>query len=132
MPGQTQSIPTRSPNRQTGHRTQKKPENTNTNPCINKRSQDTAQTTGPIMSENSKNTTNSAQNVPGKQGRPLKFQDPEELQLKIDAYFTHCDNTIINKQHVTGKGDIVIIPTPTPYTMAGLAAWLEISLKNLL
>lgn len=80
----------------------------------------------------SDSTENNEKPVKNLGGRPLKFQDPEKLQQRIDAYFEHCDNTIIKKQHVTGKGEIIVVPTPTPYTMAGLAAWLEISRKNLL
>ena len=40
-------------------------------------------------------------------GRPLKFKSVEELQDKIDAYFEECD-----------KND-------EPYTVSGLACWLE-------
>ena len=40
-------------------------------------------------------------------GRPLKFQSVEEMQEIIDSYFLHCDEN--NK----------------PYTMSGLASWLE-------
>jgi len=64
-------------------------------------------------------------------GRPPKYTDTKTLQADVDAYFVHCDNTVINKQHVTGKVDIVIIPTPTPYTMAGLAYWLDMTRETL-
>jgi hypothetical protein len=40
-------------------------------------------------------------------GRPLKFKSVEELQNKIDAYFEYCDSN--NK----------------PYTISGLACWLD-------
>lgn len=40
-------------------------------------------------------------------GRPLKFKSVEELQNKIDAYFEYCDSN--NK----------------PYTVSGLACWLD-------
>ncbi len=45
--------------------------------------------------------------VPGKGGRPLKFESPEELQEKIDRYFEECD---LNK---------------VLYTVCGLAVALE-------
>ena len=66
--------------------------------------------------------------MPG--GRPRKYDNREDLQRDIDAYFAKCDNTIIKKQHVTGKG-ITIVETPTPYTMAGLAVALDMSRETL-
>mgnify|MGYP003386204484 CR=1 FL=1 len=42
-----------------------------------------------------------------KLGRPLKFQDPAEMQAKIDAYFVKCDVEEI------------------PYTITGLAYALD-------
>lgn len=47
-------------------------------------------------------------------GRPLKFNNIEELQKKIDNYFDNCDNL--------GK----------PYTITGLAVALDTSRKVLL
>ena len=64
-------------------------------------------------------------------GPPLKFPDPVEFARKVDAYFDHCQNTIITKQVVSAK-EIVKVETPTPPTMAGLAAWLGISRFRLL
>ena len=63
--------------------------------------------------------------------RPPSWDDPEKMSAAIDQYFCECDTTLIHKQHVTGKGDIVIVPTPTPYTMAGLALALRISRETL-
>ena len=63
--------------------------------------------------------------------RPLKIESPDQLQAVIDAYFKECDNHIIKRQHVTGKGDIIVIETPEPYTMAGLACALGISRETL-
>lgn len=47
-------------------------------------------------------------------GRPLKFKSVEELQEKIDSYFEYCDE----KQK--------------PYTITGLAGWLDTSRETLL
>ena len=63
--------------------------------------------------------------------RPRKITSLPDLETAIDAYFDHCDNTIITRQHVTGKGDIVLVDTPTPYTMAGLAYYLDMSKETL-
>lgn len=46
-------------------------------------------------------------------GRPKKFNSPEDLQDKVDAYFEECD--------MNGK----------PYTMSGLALALDIDRKTL-
>lgn len=64
-------------------------------------------------------------------GRPPKWTDPEALQKAVDQYFVECDNHIIKKQHVTGKG-IIIVETPEPYTMAGLADALDVDRITLL
>ena len=65
-----------------------------------------------------------------KTGRPRIFESVEQMQVAIDAYFKRCDETIIKKQHVTGKG-VTIVETPTPYTMAGLARALNMDRKTL-
>jgi len=49
--------------------------------------------------------------MPG--GRPLKFKSVEELSTKIDAYFSFCDE----------KGK--------PYTVSGLAVYLDCGIKTL-
>ena len=49
-----------------------------------------------------------------KVGRPLKFQSVSELQKKIDSYFEDRD--------ATGK----------PYTITGLALWLDASSRECL
>jgi len=64
-------------------------------------------------------------------GRPLKFKSPEELQKKIDAYFEHCDNTIIKIQHPFSKG-ITTVKTSKPYDIAGLASFLDTNRQTLL
>uniref|UniRef100_A0A6M3IIT0 Putative terminase small subunit n=1 Tax=viral metagenome TaxID=1070528 RepID=A0A6M3IIT0_9ZZZZ len=63
-------------------------------------------------------------------GRPPKYDDENTLQQHIDDYFADCDNTVINKQ-VVQKGEIILVPTPKPYTMAGLARALEMSRETL-
>ena len=47
-------------------------------------------------------------------GRPLKFQTVDELETLIEGYFTHCD---MEKE---------------PYTITGLALWLDTSRETLL
>jgi len=47
-------------------------------------------------------------------GRPLKFKTPEDLEEMVDGYFTNCD---LEKK---------------PYTITGLALWLDTSRETLL
>lgn len=63
-------------------------------------------------------------------GRPLKYTDPQKMQKDINAYFDKCDDTLIKRKHVTGKGAIDV-EIPTPYTMAGLAAALSMGRTTL-
>lgn len=63
-------------------------------------------------------------------GRPPCWEDRDAFQKAVDNYFTHCDKTLIIRQHVTGKG-IIKVKTPTPYTMAGLARALDMSRETL-
>lgn len=56
-------------------------------------------------------------------GRPLKFKSVEELQKKIDDYFYSCDShtsKVVNK-----LGQIIDYPDPEPYTLTGLAYFLD-------
>lgn len=64
-------------------------------------------------------------------GRPLAYQSASELEAAVNAYFADCDSKIINKQ-VVQKGIIVEVPTPTPYTMAGLARALNVDRMTLI
>lgn len=64
-------------------------------------------------------------------GRPVLFDDRVAFQKAVDEYFEECDKNLIKKQHVTGKGEIIIIETPEPYTMAGLAHHLGMSRETL-
>lgn len=61
--------------------------------------------------------------MPG--GRPLKYNDPQELQHKIDAYFEYCDNYVVIDDEGNEK------PAPKPYTVSGLARWLDIDTETL-
>lgn len=54
-------------------------------------------------------------------GRPKKFSSIEELENAIEAYFEKCDNGMKNGE-----------PFPTPYTLEGLAAELEMDRHTLL
>ncbi len=54
-----------------------------------------------------------------------KYTDVDLFQAKVDEYFIECDNNVIKKQVVAG-GKVIVIETPEPYTMAGLAHHLNI------
>lgn len=47
-------------------------------------------------------------------GRPLKFETPEQLESLVESYFTMCDQE------------------KKPYTITGLAIWLDTSRETLL
>ncbi|MDA3807753.1 MAG: terminase small subunit [Thiomicrorhabdus sp.] len=49
----------------------------------------------------------------GTVGRPKCWDSPEELQAQIDTYFNHCDNK------------------EKPYTIAGLAVFLEVDRQTI-
>lgn len=57
-------------------------------------------------------------------GRPRKYSDVQELQDKIDEYFTICDSTVLNE---TARG----MPINKPYTIEGLAVHLECSIQTI-
>lgn len=64
---------------------------------------------------------------------PIKkpiYTDSELFQAKVNEYFEICDATVIKKQVVAG-GKVIIIKTPEPYTMAGLAYHLDIERQTL-
>jgi hypothetical protein len=65
-----------------------------------------------------------------KVGQPLKFKSVEELQTKIDDYFDYCDNRIVNV--LDKKGEVQKVKQPRPYTLAGLAYYLDTDRKTLL
>jgi hypothetical protein len=62
-------------------------------------------------------------------GRPKKFANVEDLQLLIDEYFEWCDGrmeTVLSKE-----GELVTKPSPRPYTVEGLAVWLDMDRATL-
>ena len=63
-------------------------------------------------------------------GRPLKFTSVEELEEKIQQYFDECDSRVVTK--VTKQGDIVDVNMPRPYTLSGLACYLDCNRQTLL
>lgn len=58
---------------------------------------------------------------------PLAFSDPKELDSKIEAYFSHCENTADTRQLKSGD---IRIRKQQP-TMIGLAVWLGCSKDTL-
>ena len=62
--------------------------------------------------------------------RPKKFDNVEELQLLIEEYFAYCDSQ--TKTVLTKKGELVVIPHPKPYTVQGLAVYLDCTMETLL
>lgn len=89
-------------------------------------------------------------------GRPLKFQSVEELQTMIDLYFQDCDKRTDTREwshdeiieddqgktvcaacgkRPNTKGCMVVsgeLKLPRPYTVTGLAVWLDTSRQTLL
>jgi len=65
-----------------------------------------------------------------KGGRPLKFETPEKLQVKIDEYFDRCDTG----KMVTKIQNWLVLKAkaPYPYTVEGLCVYLDIDRKTLL
>lgn len=65
--------------------------------------------------------------------RPLKFSSPEDMQSKIDAYFEYC-NARTKKEVVKTKDyyEVIEMPDPTPYTVYGLADFLDCDADTLL
>lgn len=61
-------------------------------------------------------------------GRPRKYNS-ETLKEYIDNYFNHCDSN--SKKVITKDGDLNEISFPIPYTIEGLAAWLDIDIDTL-
>ncbi|HET6925066.1 MAG TPA: terminase small subunit [Candidatus Saccharimonadales bacterium] len=62
-------------------------------------------------------------------GRPLKFKTAKELQAKIDDYFDWCDNRI--RTTIDRDGNEKTYNFAAPYTMAGLAYFLDIERQTL-
>ena len=65
--------------------------------------------------------------------RPLKFSSSEELQNKIEAYFDYCE--LRTKKEVVKTRDyyeVIDLPDPIPYTVYGLADFLDCDADTLL
>lgn len=71
----------------------------------------------------------------GKRGRPQKFNNVEELQKKIDAYFDSCFRPVLDENGSpiididTGK---LVKEQVKPFTMSGLAVFLDCDRQTLL
>lgn len=84
-------------------------------------------------------------------GRPLKFPSVEELQARIDAYFQDCDPHMVEEHQWVEKRDstgklvkdsngqtqlvelkIKRLTKQIPYTITGLALYLDTSRETLL
>ena len=66
-------------------------------------------------------------------GRPLKLKTPEDLEKRIEAYFNYCDSRTRIK-HLATKDGIheVVEQWPRPYTIEGLAVFLDTNRQTLL
>ena len=70
----------------------------------------------------------------GSGGRPRQYGTPEAMQLVIEEYFYKCDSrivpTIVNKGG--GKGNALLqMKKPKPYTVQGLAVYLNLTFEGL-
>jgi hypothetical protein len=61
--------------------------------------------------------------------RPKKFETVEELQGLINEYFTWCDGRI--EQVLTKDGELIDKHNPRPYTVEGLAVYLDMDRHTL-
>lgn len=57
------------------------------------------------------------------------YESPEEMRAKIDEYFEDCDNRQ-KKIYDKKTKEIVEIPSPEPYTIAGLALFLGFNSRS--
>lgn len=64
-------------------------------------------------------------------GRKPLFTDVKEIESKIEDYFNYCDNRI-KTIYSEKTGDDIQISDPEPYTMSGLAYYLNMDRKTLL
>ncbi len=67
---------------------------------------------------------------PNPVGRPLLFDNVDELKEKIDEYFDFC-NARTQQVYDKKSGTVLEIINPEPYTMAGLAYTIGIDRKTL-
>ena len=65
-----------------------------------------------------------------KVGRPLKFKTVIELKNKIAEYFDYCDNRLVTGYDNKTNQQFAYI-NPEPYTMSGLAYYLDLSRQSL-
>lgn len=66
-------------------------------------------------------------------GRPPKFNNPEELQAKIDAYFTLCKGEVLTDDEgkaITDKYGRPIVLGAKPPTITGLALALGFTTRQ--
>lgn len=62
-------------------------------------------------------------------GRPRKFQNAAELELKIEAYFEKCRNRTIKK--LDKNKNLVEINEPNPFLITGLCLALDTNRETL-
>lgn len=70
-----------------------------------------------------------------KPGRPLKFKSAKALQERIDAYFESCFRPVLPESGLPVVNQMTGEPLLTqfrPFTMGGLAAYLDCDRKTLL
>ena len=74
-------------------------------------------------------------NKKGTVGRPKKYNEAEEMQEKIDNYFSSCFNIKVSKTGVVIYSPITgnpVMEQIRPFTIAGLANALDMSRQSLL
>ena len=64
-------------------------------------------------------------------GRPPFYKTSEDMQKIIDEYFQWCDDRAVKIWDDTKKAEIMI-SSPAPYTMSGLARRLGMSRQTLI
>lgn len=69
--------------------------------------------------------------MPNENGRPRFYKTPEEMQERIDLYFSECDEfkTKVLVKYKEGY-DIVDFPSGKKYSVAGLAYYLGFSQRT--
>lgn len=63
-------------------------------------------------------------------GRPPLFDSPEEMQAKIDSYFTACDEGTLQEVYDQKRKTVVSIKQRIPYTVPGLAYHLGFATRK--
>lgn len=65
-------------------------------------------------------------------GRPRKFKTVAAMEKKIEAYFKKCDARTVSTVVTKGKGKVLVkVPKPEPYTIQGLAIYLDLTTEGL-